>query len=154
VNVFGARKGTGQLLKYSRVRLSETNYSVLNNWAYVKNIDVTTLNLIYKKYCEYKNFTSVMPIFDNEYTDPNTDIIGYYENNSLIAFSLIKLHDKKNAECVQFAWDYKNPKLRLGIESLKNECAIYKQKGFDYLYLGGDDEYKRFLDGYEILGKL
>lgn len=154
MSVFGARKGTGQLLKYSRVKLSETNYSILNNWSYIREIDIASLNLIYKKYCDYKNFTSVMPIFDSEYKDANTDIIGYYENNCLVAFSLIKLHDQKNAECVQFAWGYEEPKLRLGIESLKNECAIYKQKGFDYLYLGGDDEYKRFLDGYEILGKL
>jgi hypothetical protein len=154
VNVFGVKKGTGRLLKYSRVKLSETNYPILNNWAYIKEIDIPYLNLIYKKYCDYKNFTSVMPIFDSEYKDINTDIIGYYKNNCLIAFSLIRLHDDKNAECLQFAWDYQEPKLRLGIESLKNECAIYKQRGFDYLYLGGDDDYKRFLNGYEILGKL
>ena len=55
---------------------------------------------------------------------------------------------------MQFAWDYANPKLRLGIESLKNECAVYKARGFNYLYLGLADEYKSQLDGFELLGRL
>ena len=40
----------------------------------------------------------------------------------------------------------------LGIKSLKNECAIYKKRGFDYLYLGQADHYKTKIDGFEILG--
>ena len=141
-------------MKYSRVKLNQTNYIILNNWSYIKDIDISVLNLIYRKYCAYKNFQSVMPIFDSEYKDPNNDVIGYYNNNSLIAFSLVKRYDEKNAGLLQFAWDYEEPKLRLGIESLKNECAIYKQRGFQHLYLGGNEKYKRFLDGYEIIGKL
>ena len=93
-----------------------------------------------------------MPIFDSEYTDPGNRIIGYYVNGELVAFSLIKLFNKYNAECVQFAWDYGNHKLRLGIISLKHECAVFKDLGFSYLYLGGADEYKQKLDGFEILG--
>lgn len=109
---------------------------------------------IYRKYCEYKQFDSVMPLFDQHFRDIYTEIIGYFSNRKLVAFSLIKKYDLKNAEALQFAWDYNNPKLRLGIESLKNECAIYKQRGFNYLYLGGADEYKSQLDGFELLGKL
>jgi arginyl-tRNA--protein-N-Asp/Glu arginylyltransferase len=93
-----------------------------------------------------------MPIFAVEYTDPNSDVIGYYSDNKLVAFSLIKRYSDTEAECVQFAWDYANPKLRLGMKSLKNECAIYKRLGFQYLYLGGADEYKKGIDGFEILG--
>ena len=52
-----------------------------------------------------------------------------------------------------FAWNYKNPVLKLGIESLKNECAIYKNKGYKYLYLGQAAEYKK-IDGYEELGPI
>ena len=92
-----------------------------------------------------------MPIFDSEYLDESNDVIGYKHNNKLVAFSLIRRHDKDNIEAVQFAWDYVNPKLRLGIESLKNECAIYKARGFKYLYLGEAAEYKK-IDGYELLG--
>lgn len=109
---------------------------------------------IYRKYCEYKQFDSVMPLFDQQFYDPCTEIIGYFSNRQLVAFSLIKKYDIKNVEATQFAWDYANPKLRLGIESLKNECALYKQRGFSYLYLGQADNYKSQIDGFEILGKL
>lgn len=95
-----------------------------------------------------------MPIFASEYTDPGNELIGYMHEGQLVAFSLIKIFDRENAECVQFAWDYANPKLRLGINSLKHECAWYKQCGYQYLYLGGADEYKKQFDGFEILGPL
>lgn len=93
-----------------------------------------------------------MPIFDSEYTDPKSNVIGYYDNDDLVAFSLVRCYSDTEAECVQFAWDYNNPKLSLGIASLKNECAVYKRLGFKYLYLGGADEYKKQIDGFEILG--
>jgi hypothetical protein len=93
-----------------------------------------------------------MPIFASEYTDPKSDVIGYYNNEKLVAFSLIKRYSDIEAECIQFAWNYANPQLRLGISSLKNECAVYKRLGFEYLYLGKADEYKKVIDGFEILG--
>lgn len=141
-------------MNYARVKLSKTNYSTISQWKYIRDVDIDQLNDIYKKYCDYKNFTSVMPIFDIQYTDPYSELIGYYHNDKLVAFSLVKLYDSKNAELLQFAWDYENPDLKLGIESLKNECAIYKERNYEYLYLGGDEKYKRFLDGFEIVGKL
>ena len=95
-----------------------------------------------------------MPLFDQQFQDVYTEIIGYFSNRKLVAFSLIKKYDLENVEALQFAWDYSNPKLRLGIESLKNECAVYKARGFKYLYLGQADEYKSQIDGYEVLGKL
>ena len=95
-----------------------------------------------------------MPIFASEYSDPSNELIGYMHNDKLVAFSLIKKFDSENAECVQFAWDYVNPELRLGINSLKHECAVFKQWGYKYLYLGGAGEYKKHFDGFEILGSL
>jgi hypothetical protein len=95
-----------------------------------------------------------MPLFPSQYTDSSVDIIGYYDNGQLVAWDMIKIHDSKNAEALQFAWDYVNPDLRLGIESLKNACAIYKQRGFEYLYLGMTAKYKQDIDGYEELGPL
>jgi hypothetical protein len=141
-------------MKYARIDLAKTNYWPIKNQKYLYEFDIIELNQIYQKYCNYKQFKSVMPIFDIQYTDEHTDVIGYYDNDDLVAFSLVRTYDQYNAESLQFAWDYANPKLRLGIESLKNECALYKARGFSYLYLGSDDEYKRELDGYEILGKL
>lgn len=139
---------------YARIKLSETNYKQLENHRLILNPDVEILNDIYKKYCRYKKFQSVMPIFDSEYTDTNNDVVGYYHNSKLVAFSLLRRYDDRNVEAVQFAWDYSEPSLRLGIESLKNECALYKEKGFDYLYLGYADEYKKQINGFEILGTI
>jgi hypothetical protein len=141
-------------MNYCRIDLSKTDYWPLNNYQYLYQFDINKLNQIYKTYCEHKQFTSVMPIFDIQYQDEHTDVIGYYDNVELVAFSLIRTYDKHNAEALQFAWNYDNPKLRLGIESLKNECALYKARGFEYLYLGQADEYKSQLDGFELLGLL
>jgi hypothetical protein len=44
--------------------------------------------------------------------------------------------------------------MRLGIESMKTECAIYKARGFEYLYLEQANLYKKDIDGFEILGPL
>jgi hypothetical protein len=95
-----------------------------------------------------------MPIFDSRYTDPATDVIGYYDEDKLAAFSLIRRYDDKNALCDQFAWNYNNPRLRLGIETLKTECAIYKERGFEFLYLEQAHLYKSDMAGFEILGPL
>ena len=138
---------------YARINLSQTNYSTSTlDWQYLTNPDTDQLNTIYKQYCSYKKFASVMPIFDSEYLDPRNDIIGYFDNNNLVAFSLLRRYDSENVEAVQFAWTYSNPKQRLGILSLKQECAIYKRLGFKFLYLGEADEYKSQVDGFEILG--
>lgn len=137
---------------YARVDLSKTNYVEMSTGRFLNNPDIDQLNKLYKEYCKYKKFRSVMPIFDSEYVDPNNDIIGYYDENNLVAFSLIRRYSNTEAECVQFAWNYANPDLKLGIASLKNECAVYRNRGFRYLYLGGADEYKKQIQGFELLG--
>jgi len=139
-------------VKYARIDLSKTNYTQLPNGRLLNKPDPVQLENIYNTYCVYKQFKSVMPIFEEEYTDPRNDVIGYYDNNKLVAFSLIRRYDHHNAEAVQFAWDYANPELYLGYSSLQSECAYYKAQGFHYYYLGGADEYKRQFDGFEILG--
>jgi hypothetical protein len=141
-------------MTFCRINLDETDYTLLDNWYYIKDPVPYTLNLIYKKYCQYKQFASVMPIFNSQYTDSITDIIGYSHNSNLVAFSLIKRYDAYNAESVQFAWDYANPELKLGIRSLENECALYKSLGFKFLYLGLAHPYKSQINGYEVLGPL
>jgi hypothetical protein len=140
--------------QFARIDLSKTNYKPTVKWEYLTTPDIDKLNSIYRDYCKYKHFASVMPIFDSRYTDPATDVIGYYDGDKLAAFSLIHRYDNKNALCDQFAWNYQNPRLRLGIETLKTECAIYRDRGFEYLYLEQAHLYKQGLDGFEILGPL
>ena len=140
--------------QFARIDLSKTNYRINVEWMYMSRPDIPALNDIYRKYCTYKKFSSVMPIFDSRYTDTMTDVIGYYDHDRLVAFSLIRRYDDHNALCDQFAWNYNNPKLRLGIETMKAECAIYKARGFQYLYLEQAHFYKSSMDGFEILGPL
>ena len=140
--------------QFARIDLSRNTDQVSVKWAYLKDPDTAVLNDIYRTYCIYKHFASVMPIFDSQYTDPDTDVIGYYDQDQLVAFSLIKRYDTQNALCAQFAWNYRNPKLRLGIRSLQTECAIYRERGFRYLYLDQAHLYKQGITGFELLGPL
>lgn len=143
--------------QFARVDLSKTNYQSNVTWQYIEDRSsemLAKLDNIYKTYCTYKHFISVMPIFHSRYCDPMADIIGYYDNDKLVAFSLIRRFDNENAQCDQFAWTYHKPKLRLGIETLKAECAIYKERGFKFLYLEQAHLYKSDIDGFEILGPL
>jgi len=140
--------------QFARIDLSKTNYAVNVESMYMPSPDISALNAIYRTYCTYKRFASVMPIFDSRYTDPMTDVIGYYDRAKLVAFSLIRRYDEHNALCDQFAWTYHNPKLRMGIETMKAECAMYKARGFRYLYLEQAHLYKSEIDGFEILGPL
>lgn len=95
-----------------------------------------------------------MPIFDRQLVSPNTELLGYYHNGKMVAFTLLTILDsnKKHIESTQFAWDYENPELYLGLRSIENECARYKSQGFEYMYLGQVAEYKTKFDGYEQLG--
>jgi len=142
--------------QFARIDLAKTNYEATVDWGYliptVEQMD--ELDEIYRTYCIYKHFASVMPMFRSRYTDPMTDVIGYFDRNKMVAFSLIRRYDDRNAECAQFAWTYHDPRLRLGIETMKTECAIYRARGFDYLYLEQAHLYKKEIDGFEILGPM
>lgn len=140
--------------QFARIDLSKTNYEQTVAWQCFRTPDIDKLNAIYRDYCKYKRFASVMPIFDSRYTDPMTDVLGYFDNDRLVAFSLIRRYDDYNALCDQFAWNYHKPRLRLGIQTLQTECAIYKARGFQYLYLEQAHLYKSEIDGFELLGPL
>ena len=143
--------------QFARIDLSKTNYEPTVQWRYITERDPVTLarlDDIYRTYCIYKHFASVMPMFHSRYMDPVADVIGYYDNDRLVAWSLIRLFDEENALCDQFAWTYHRPRMRLGIETMKTECAIYKQRGYKYLYLEQAHLYKADMAGFEILGPL
>jgi len=144
-------------MQFARINLAQTRYTTLEDTVFFIDPPIERLQTIYRDYCRYKNFESVMPIFDSQFRDPKNIVIGYYDGedrNQISAFSILREHDDKNVEALQFAWNYKRPEQRLGIRSLEHECALYKSRGFDYLYLGYADEYKSQFDGYEILGRL
>ena len=143
--------------QFARVDLARTAYTPTVPWRYITDLSTATLNQldnIYRAYCDHKRFASVMPMFHSRYLDPMADIIGYYDQDQLVAWSLIRRFDDHNALCDQFAWTYHDPRTRLGIETLKTECAIYRDRGFKYLYLEQAHLYKSEIDGFEILGPL
>jgi len=139
---------------FARINLSLTTYQPSVDWEYLREPNIPMLQDIYRTYCIYKHFASVMPLFDSQFREAMTDVIGYRENGELVAFSLMKRLDDRNVLASQFAWTYHNPKTRLGIESLKTECAIYRDRGFSYLYLDQAHLYKQGLEGFEILGPI
>jgi hypothetical protein len=143
--------------QFARIDLAKTNYTPTVEWKYIDSREpdvLTRLDDIYRTYCIYKHFASVMPMFPSRYTDPMAEIIGYYDQERLVAWSLIRKFDQHNALCDQFAWTYHRPRMRLGIETMKTECAIYKERGFQYLYLEQAHLYKSDMAGFEILGPM
>ena len=145
-------------MKFCRIDLSKTNYQTSQDAYIMSHVErddrMDQLQEIYHKYCKYKDFESVMPLFAGMIFDRYTDVIGYTYKNKLVAFSLVKKYDHENAESLQFAWDYENPEILLGIESIKHECAYYKKHGYKYLYLGQVNKYKEQFEGYEVLGPI
>lgn len=131
-----------------RINLSKTNYKEELEYSVLDSFYFSTINSIYEKYCAYKKFKEYIPLLYKELE--NSELLGYYDNNVLVAFSIINIYDN-HVKAEQFAWDYANPSLRLGIRSLKTECARYKRLGYDYLYLGEYHKYKEQFDGFELL---
>jgi hypothetical protein len=140
--------------QFARIDLAQTTYRPTVAWEYLLEPNIAQLQDIYRTYCIYKHFASVMPLFDSQFTDPMTDVIGYREAGELVAFSLMRRYDEENVLASQFAWTYHNPRTRLGVESLKTECAIYRDRGYKFLYLDQAHLYKQGLEGFELLGSI
>jgi len=142
-------------MKFCRIKLKETNYQEYPNvarWTWASGL--APFEQIYTDYCRYKQFSSVMPLFLSQFQDSANDIHVYYHNDIMVAWSLCRRWDEVNVESLQFAWNYKNPELELGLKSLEHECAYYKKLGYEYLYLGESANYKAQFDGYELLGPI
>ena len=142
-------------IRFCRINLSKTNYGLypsaeLFTWA----SGLEPYEKIYRDYCAYKQFVSVMPLFLHQFQDQHNDTHIYRHNAQIVAWSLCRRWDSRNVESLQFAWDYCEPELELGRRSLEHECAYYKQRGYQYLYLGQVADYKTRFDGYEELGTL
>lgn len=134
---------------YCRICLAKTSYKEIKYKILTEDY-FSQIESIYYWYCEYKNFTNIVPIFIEEIKNPMTDVLGYFDSNKLVAFSLIYLYpSRKSCVAEQFAWNYANEKLKLGYKSIRSECARYKRLGYHYLYLGEQAEYKKELQGFQ-----
>ena len=142
-------------IKFCRINLSKTNYNLCpdaERFSLASGLE--PYEQIYQDYCTYKQFASVMPLFLQQFQDPHNDTHIYRNGTEIVAWSLCRRWDNRNAESLQFAWNYQQPELELGRRSLEHECAYYQQLGYEYLYLGQVAEYKTRFDGYEELGRL
>ena len=82
---------------FCRIKLKDTNYQDVSNYKLLDSSFYDECFEIYRKYCEYKNFDSVIPIFREEFEQNNCDIVGYYDNDKLVAFSLVYRFDSLNS---------------------------------------------------------
>lgn len=142
-------------MSYCGINLNETSYKINTDYKLFDSYEkppVDKMLDIYNQYCKHKKFKSVWPIYAEEFVAKQNDIIGYYDHNRLVAWSMIYKINDKVVEALQFAWNYENPELKLGIESMKTECAIYKKLGYKLIILGEDHQYKRKIDGFTVFG--
>lgn len=111
---------------------------------------------IYQEYCAYCQFDQhhYHPLWIEDFQSNLIEVLGYYDNEQLVAFSITYLYpSSKSCMADQFAWNYKNPKLKLGYRSIRSECARYKRLGYDYFYLGEISSYKSQLQGFELVSR-
>ena len=141
-------------MTYCYINLADTDYTAETNHKILSQDEryakTNQMLAIYQQYADYKKFKSVWPIYQEEFVAEHNDIIAYYDNNDLVAWSMMYRINNRAVEALQFAWDYRNPKLKLGIASMKTECAIYKELGYELIILGEAHEYKKQIDGFTV----
>lgn len=137
-----------------RINLELTNYRQIP-FQFLDKKYFSQCEKIYKKYIAHNNIENPHPVFEEEWDKEskyNADVLGYYHDDQLVAWSLVyKFPSKSTILADQFAWNYADPKLKLGYRSIRSECAYYKSQGYKYFILGDPDKYKEELKGYEII---
>ena len=143
---------------YAKVNLQETKYKPgFRNLDYKllpKDTDPAPLLEIYRQYAIYKKFQSTWPIYPDEFSKPYNDVIAYYDKGEIVAWTIIFLLAKNAVRNMQFAWNYHDPKLKLGYKSIRNECGIYRLKGYKEMLIDQDQNYKKLLQGYAEFGPM
>lgn len=140
--------------QFGRIDLQQTQYVSDVEWQLLDPVPVDDVQQVYRDYCVHKHFQSVMPLVPGRLVAADTEIIGYHDQGRLVAWSMYRVWDNHHILSDHFAWDYRNPKLRLGIRSIENECAIYRDRGYRYMYFEAVEPYMLDLQGFEILGPL
>ena len=141
--------------EYAYIDLQETNYKQLVNYEILpKDTDPAPLLEIYRQYCLYKGFSSVWPIYAEEFSRELNDTIAYKDAGEIVAWSLIYRVSKDAVWNMQFAWNYANPKLKLGYKSIRTEIAIYRDLGYKSMTIDYDMKYKSELQGYKLFGPM
>ena len=139
--------------QFGRVNLVQTRYEITTDWELFEDPPIPELLRIYRDYCRHKHFLSVMPMLPERFEESGTDVIGYRDQGRLVAWSMLRRWGTHSVLSDHFAWDYKNPHLRLGVRSLETECAIYRKRGFQWMYFESVEPYMLDIEAFEILGE-
>ena len=138
-----------------RCCLDDTTYTQYPTERYKVAQTPTLVDLehIYTSYCFHKGFDD---LYQREVVNwlSNDICMEYYNLKSeLVAWSKLRSYTPTSLETVIFAWDYRDPKLQIGINSLKHELSWAKAAGYKYAYIGpGYEEgciYKSKREGFE-----
>ena len=141
-------------MTFARIDLSQITAQADLEYELLNPVPVDDILRVYKAYCVHKHFHSVMPMVPGRFFIPGTEVWGYRDNNKLVAWSMYRVWDEHSVVCDHHAWDYRNPKLRLGIRSFQNECAIYRDRGFRFMYFESVEPYMFDIEGFKILGPM
>ena len=139
-------------MTFARIDLSQITAKADVECELLNPVPVDSILQVYRAYCLHKHFHSVMPMVPGRFFVPGTEVWGYRDNTKLVAWSMYRVWDEHSVVCDHHAWDYRNPKLRLGIRSFQNECAIYRDRGFKFMYFESVESYMFDFQGFEILG--
>ena len=143
------------MTQYAYIDLTQTNYTPRLEYTILpKDTDPAPLLEIYRQYCLHKKFESCWPVYAEEFGAPRNDIIAYRDKGTIVAWTMIYRMAKTAVWNMQFAWNYQNPKLKLGYRSIRTECAIYRNLGYKTMLVDDDQEYKREVQGYTVLGPM
>jgi hypothetical protein len=140
--------------QFGRIRLEVTNYVIELDHEILDPVPVNDVLRVYRDYCAHKRFQSVVPMLPGRLQAQGTEIIGYHDQGRLVAWSMYRIWDDANIVSDHHAWDYRNPRLRLGRRSLENECAIYRDRGYRFMYFESVEPYMLELEGFETLGPI
>jgi len=138
--------------QFGRIDLEKTVYVQDLEFEILDPVPVNDVLRVYRDYCLHKHFQSVMPMIPGRLTAPGTEIFGYRDRGRLVAWSMYRVWDRENILSDHFAWDYRDPRLRLGIRSIETECAIYRKRGYRWMYFESVEPYMLDLQGFELLG--
>lgn len=138
--------------QFGRIDLHRVDHKQDIEWELLNPVPIDQVLQVYRDYCVHKHFQSVMPMVPSRLTASDTEIIGYRDQGRLVAWSMYRVWDKENILCDHHAWNYRDPRLRLGARSLHTECAIYRDRGYRFMYFESVEPYMLDLQGFEILG--
>ena len=141
--------------QFGRICLASTTYQQDLAFEILDPVPINDVLRVYRDYCVHRHFQSVMPMVPGRLTAADTEIIGYRDSTGrLMAWSMYRVWDQENVLSDHFAWDYRDPRLRLGIRSIENECAIYRDRGYRWMYFEAVEPYMLDLQGFEIMGPM